>query len=252
MFEMQPPRPLGGDFTTAIMTRVGLDRYMVGSSRLGAVFVGWTGRGITAVRRADGPDDEAAFVNWYRGRTGRRVVRAMELDELARAAQAKVEDSSAPDVPLDLEAATPFERAVLSTVTEIRHGYARPYELIARELERSHAPESVAEILAANPLPLIVPCHRVVSEKSCCHSNYVFGADAQRRLLEAEGLDADAVDRVIARGYRYIENEGWFCLPTCGDVAMHLDRPGFGGLHSLDEARERGLRPCESCRPVAA
>jgi O-6-methylguanine DNA methyltransferase len=252
MSEAQPPRPPGADFTTAIFTRIGVDRYTACSSLLGPVFVGWTARGVAAVRRADAADAEAAFVAWYRERTGRRVVRALEIDAIASAAERRLTDSAAPDVPLDLDAATAFERDVLARVAEIRWGYARPYELLARELDVPCAPQSVADVLARNALPLLVPCHRVVSPDRCCSGSYVFGTPAQEQLLAAEGLDPAAVDRVIARGVRYIENEGWFCLPTCGDIASRIDEAGYVGLRSLAEANARGLRACESCRPIAA
>jgi O-6-methylguanine DNA methyltransferase len=252
MFDPQPPRTLGAEFTTAIFTRIGIDRYQLSDSVLGPVYLGWTARGVSAVRLAGGADDEATFTRWYEQRIGRRIVRAVETDAIARAAQTKLCDLSADDVPLDLETATAFERAVLANVTQIPAGYARPYGLLARDLDESCAPHSVAAVLAQNTVPLLVPCHRAVPEDRCCSTEYVFGAPAQQRLLATEGLDPDAVERVIARGFRYIENDGWFCLPTCGDIASHIDAPGYVGLRSLGEARTRGLRPCESCRPIAA
>jgi methylated-DNA-[protein]-cysteine S-methyltransferase len=252
MFDPQAPRRLGAEFTTAVFGRIGVDRYSVGESVLGPVYLGWSARGVSAVRLAGGPGAEEIFTRWYQQRLGRRVVRAVETDWIARAAQAKLCDPSAADVPLDLQSATPFERAVLANVTQIPPGYARPYELLARELDEPCAPQSIAAVLAQNTVPLLVPCHRVISEDGCCSSEYVFGAPAQQQLLATEGLDPAAVERVIRRGYRYIESDGWFCLPTCGDVASRIDTPGYVGLHSLAEARARGLRPCESCRPVAA
>jgi O-6-methylguanine DNA methyltransferase len=252
MFDPQAPRPPGAEFTTAIFSRIGVDRYSVGDSVLGPVYLGWTARGVSAVRRAGSPDTEEAFTRWYRERIGRRIVRAVETDTIARAAQTKLCDLSAEDVPLDLEAATPFERAVLANVSQIPAGYARPYALLARELDSPCEPHSVAAVLAQNTVPLLIPCHRVIPEDRCCSPEYVFGAPAQQQLLATEGLDPAAIERVIERGFRYIENDGWFCLPTCGDVASRLDTPGFVGLRSLAEARARGLRACESCRPVAA
>jgi O-6-methylguanine DNA methyltransferase len=254
MFDAQPqqaPRPPGADFTTALFARIGLDRYTVGSCVLGAVYLGWSARGVSAVRltAAHGAADE--FADWYHERTGRRIVPAVELDTIARAAQAKLADSSAADVPVDLDLATPLERDVFARVREIRAGYARPCELIARELGAGCTPQSVADVLTNNAVPLLIPCHRVVREDRCC-GGYVFGDDAQQQLLAAEGLDPSAVDRAIERGYRYIENDGWFCLPTCGSIAVHLDAPGYAGLRSLDEVRARGLRACGSCRPLAA
>ncbi|MGD0474177.1 MAG: methylated-DNA--[protein]-cysteine S-methyltransferase [Candidatus Velthaea sp.] len=252
MFDPQAPRQLGAEFTTAIFHRIGVDRYSIGESTLGPVYLGWSARGVSAVRLAGSAEAEAMFTRWYEERMGRRIVRAIETDAIARAAQAKLRDPSADDVPLDLEAATPFERAVLANVAQIPAGYARPYELLARELDESCAAESVAAVLAHNAVPLLVPCHRVIPEDRCCSAEYVFGAPAQQQLLATEGLDPAAVERVIQRGYRYIESDGWFCLPTCGDIASRLDEPGYVGLRSLAEARARGLRACESCRPVAA
>jgi O-6-methylguanine DNA methyltransferase len=252
MSEQQPPREPGADFTTAILSRVGVDRFTACESILGPMLVGWSGRGVAGVRRADSAEAESAFADWYRQRTGRRAVRALEPDAIAHAAQAKLLDPAAPDVPLDLESATRFEEAVLASVARIRFGYARPHALLAADLDEPCAPQAVIDVLAQNALPLLVPCHRVVTEDACCSSHYVFGADAQQQLLAAEGLDAAAVDRVIARGIRYIENDGWFCLPTCGDIASHIDSPGYTGWHSLHDVRARSLRACESCRPIAA
>jgi O-6-methylguanine DNA methyltransferase len=253
MSESLAPRSLGGDFSTAIFARIGVDRYSVGDSLLGPVYLAWTARGVSAVRLAGSSESEESFTRWYWERIGRRIVRAIETDTIARAAQAKLCDPSAEDVPLDLEAATPFERAVLANVTQIPAGYARPYGLLARELDEPCAPHSVAAVLAQNAVPLLVPCHRVVAEDCGCSPEYVFGAPAQQQLLATEGLDPAAVERVIERGFRYIENDGWFCLPTCGDIAAKFEAHGYGvGLRSLAEAQARGLRACESCRPIAA
>jgi O-6-methylguanine DNA methyltransferase len=196
---------------------------------------------------------ESAFAEWYRKRTGRRVVRAIEVDALARAAQTKLRDPDAAEVPLDLGAATDFERAVLANVARIRRGYARPYDLLAHELREPAGTPGIASILADNPVPLLVPCHRVIHAERCCGSEYIFGAPAQRQLLESEGLDPAAIDRVTGRGFRYIGSaDGYFCLPTCGDIAKRVDDPGYFGLHSISEAHAHGLHACESCRPIAA
>ena len=243
---------VGADFTTGIFARIGVDRYTIADCELGPMCVGWSVRGVSAVRRGESPEAQAAFAAWYRERTGRRIVRAVEADAIARAAQAKLRDPQAPDVPLDLESATGFERAVFAEVARIEPGYARPYELIARELKAPPGAPGVDHILAENPVPLLVPCHRVVREDACCGGDYVFGAAAQRRLLESEGLDPVAIDRLVESGIRYIANDGWFCLPTCGNIARHVDEPGYRGLHSLSEAHAQGLHACESCRPVAA
>lgn len=252
MPDIQPPPPVNANFTTAIFTRIGIDRYTVAESALGPVWVGWTSRGVSAVRRAGSAQAEAEFAHWYRERTGRRIVRAVEVDSIAHAAQAKLADAGAADVPLDLESTAAFERTVFAAVARIERGYARPCELLERELREPPGAHTVDAVLAANPVPLFIPCHRVIREDRCCGRDYVFGAQAQGLLLESEGLDPAAIDRVVQLGIRYIASGGWFCLPGCGDIACHVDEPGYEGLHSLSEAHARGLNACESCRPVAA
>ena len=124
-----------------------------------------------------------------------------------------------------------------------------PNHLVARDLSEPCQPQTVADVLARNAVPLLVPCHRVVPEDRCCSTEYVFGAPAQQKLLAAEGLDAAAVERVIERGIRYIENDGWFCLPTCGNIASLIDTPGYVGLHSLSEARKTAFAPAKAVAP---
>lgn len=243
--------PIGPQFTAGIFARIGVDRYTVTASRLGDVCVGWTGRGVSAIRLGASAALETEFVRWYESLTGRPIVRAVELDAIGTVAQTKLR-TDAGDVPLDFTAATALQREVYTRVGGIKFGQARPCELLAGDVGRATDGSTIAAILEQNPIPLLVPCHRVVSANRCVGS-YVFGPDAQRRLLQSEGLDLAAIERVVARGFRYIGcADGSFCLPTCGDVARRVDAPGYLGLHSISEAHEHGLAACESCRPVAA
>jgi O-6-methylguanine DNA methyltransferase len=141
---------------------------------------------------------------------------------------------------------------VLSAAAGISRGHARPYGWVARELGAPDATRAVGNALGRNPVPLLIPCHRITRTDGSV-GGYVFGSDAKRKLLEDEGLNFEAIERVTRRGFRYIGNDdGTFCLPTCGDVAAHLDAPGYRGLRSAEEAHAHGLVPCESCRPIAA
>jgi hypothetical protein len=99
---------------------------------------------------------------------------------------------------------------------------------------------------------LLIPCHRII-RTDCTTGGYVFGSDAKRTLLEGEGLDFAAIETVTRRGFRYIGcDAGWFCLPTCGNVARQIDDPGYMGLRSVEDAHAHGLVPCRLCRPIAA
>ena len=236
------------DFTAKVFAGCGLDRYISAPSALGDVFVVWNATGVSAVRMAD---DERAFEAWYGERFARRCVPAVEIDPIAGAARARLQGDDV-DVPMDLRDCSPFEQRVLRKAAEIRRGSARPYRWLAREVGAPEASRAVGNALGRNPVPLLIPCHRII-RTDFTTGGYVFGSDAKRRLLEDEGLDFAAIASVTRRGFRYIGCEdGSFCLPTCGNVATQIDEPGYVGLRSLEDAHAHGLTPCGQCRPIAA
>jgi O-6-methylguanine DNA methyltransferase len=241
-------RSTSPDFTTKIFSGIGVDRYTGAASALGDVYIAWSARGLSAVRLAGDGD---AFEAWYAERFACRVVPAVEDDSISSAARAKLHGEDV-EVPIDLRDCSPFERRVLAKAAEISAGSARPYAWLARELGTPTATRAVGNALGRNPVPLLVPCHRVI-RTNCSVGGYVFGAATKRELLAQEGVDFDALERITRRGFRYVGcDAGWFCLPTCGDVATHVDEPGYRLLRSAAEAHAHGLKPCGLCRPIAA
>jgi methylated-DNA-[protein]-cysteine S-methyltransferase len=81
-------------------------------------------------------------------------------------------------------AGTPFQRRVWCALRRIPYGQTRSYGDVARVV-RSSA-RAVGRANAANPVCLIVPCHRVVGSDGSL-TGYAFGTDRKRRLLELEG-----------------------------------------------------------------
>ena len=236
------------DFTAKVFAGCGLDRYTNAASALGEVFVAWSATGVSAVRVAA---DEAGFESWYDERFARRCVPAVEIDPIAEAARARLQGEDV-TVPVDLRDCSPFEQRVLHKAAEVARGSARPYGWVARELGSPDAMRAVGNALGRNPVPLLIPCHRII-RTDCTTGGYVFGREAKRKLLENEGLDFDAIEIVTRRGFRYVGcDDGYFCLPTCGNVASRLNTPGFMGLRSVEEAHAHGLAPCSTCRPIAA
>ncbi len=67
------------------------------------------------------------------------------------------------DVPVDLSAAAPFARQVLEAAREIPPGKTKTYGELARSAGRPDAARAVGRIMGSNPIPLIIPCHRVVA-----------------------------------------------------------------------------------------
>jgi methylated-DNA-[protein]-cysteine S-methyltransferase len=66
------------------------------------------------------------------------------------------------DCVLDLSDSTPFQRRVWKATTDIPYGEVRSYKWVAERIGKPSACRAVGHSLAANPLPLIIPCHRVI------------------------------------------------------------------------------------------
>ena len=89
-------------------------------------------------------------------------------------------------VPLDLRG-TPFHRDVWHALLEIPYGEVRSYKEIARAIGRPHAVRAVGRANHHNPVPIIVPCHRVIGSDQTL-TGYGGGLDLKERLLRLEGV----------------------------------------------------------------
>jgi methylated-DNA-[protein]-cysteine S-methyltransferase len=93
------------------------------------------------------------------------------------------------DIALDLERGTPFQRRVWLAVAGIPYGRTRTYGEIAREIGRPKAMRAVGGAVGANPVPLIVPCHRVVAADGLLGGFSAAGGVALKQaMLEIEGI----------------------------------------------------------------
>jgi O-6-methylguanine DNA methyltransferase len=152
----------------------------------------------------------------------------------------------------DLRGLTEFQRAVLLKALEIPRGEVRPYAWIAREIGHPGAVRAVGSALANNPVPLLIPCHRVVRSDGVV-GNYALGREAKQTLLRVEGVDAQELERLALSGVRYYGSDSTrvYCFPTCHHARRITDRHRvpFG---SVEEAAAAGYRPCRVCRPAVA
>jgi O-6-methylguanine DNA methyltransferase len=221
----------------------GTDRMFSCDSPLGEVYVGVSDTGIRLVGRADSPEQ---FAKRYRERFGRLLswgtdTRTRKLAERTAAALA----GKKIDVPVDLSETTPFQRRVLEVVAGIPPGEVRPYVWVAREAGSPKASRAVGTVMANNPLPLLVPCHRVIKNDGTT-GRYAFGAEEKVGLLEAEGV---SVSELSGFPYLATPTTGIVCHATCRN-ARRIRPENRRSFRSVKEATAAGYKPCRVCRPV--
>ena len=226
------------------------DRYAAIDTALGRAFVAWNGSGISWVGQAP---EEATFESRFRAEVGRDIGPANALPaRLARAVSRRLAGDRRVHIPLDLRGHTPFEVAVWMKALQIPRGEVRPYGWVAAEIGKPKAVRAVGTALAHNPVPLVVPCHRVVRSDGTIGQYSMGGPDAKRRVLGSEGLDTALLEAEAARGIRFTGSDTTHivCHPTCRDARRVTERHRVH-FPSLAAAAQAGYRPCKHCRPVS-
>lgn len=93
------------------------------------------------------------------------------------------------DLDVDLSGLTPFQRRVLRATARIPYGDLATYKTVARRAGNEAASRAAGAAVGANPIPIVVPCHRVVASDGTL-GGYAGGLDAKRRLLAIERGEA--------------------------------------------------------------
>jgi methylated-DNA-[protein]-cysteine S-methyltransferase len=221
-----------------------LGHILIGRSELGVSLVEYLGRrtdlGASRLSRAAGveaQEDGAEIEALYR-----------ELLEYLKGDRTRLE------WPLDLRLArSDFHRHVLRATAAVPYGAVTSYAGIASEIGKPAATRAVAQALRWNPLPIVVPCHRIIGTSGALTGYAGNQTGLKQHLLAVEGIRAVGArgDSRVARDalYHYDRNEQHeYCLPTCGDIAKRpIGRVTL--LASRDVAGALGLVPCTACRP---
>jgi O-6-methylguanine DNA methyltransferase len=233
----------------AALVAVGLaDDYTWIDSPLGRLRVAWNARGVSAV---DGSDDDRSFERAFLARTGRRAERASGLPpRLAGAIERRLAGDRTARIELDLRGSSAFEQAVWQKALEIPRGEVRPYGWIAAEIGRPRAVRAVGTALGHNPVPLIVPCHRVVRTDGHIGQYSLGGPRNKRTILATEGADPDSLEELARRGIRFVGSDTTriYCLPTCRH-ARRVSPSHEVRFRSATESEAAGYRACKVCRP---
>ena len=152
-----------------------------------------------------------------------------------------------------LDSLPPFQQQVLRATSRIPRGEVRPYQWVAREAGTALAVRAAGTALGHNPVPFLVPCHRVVrSDWSLGKYSAAGGPRTKLAVLRWEGC---SIERLLAAEAAHAAvvgdlGAGEFCLPVCPRVEQiaPAERRDF---RRLEDAVGAGLRPCDHCRPVS-
>lgn len=167
--------------------------YQLFPTRLGSVAIGWTTNGVAILLlpEVDETKTNARLLNRAPGAIkAEPPAFAMEaIERLRRLLLGENVDLSS--VPLDYDT-TPFKRRVYDLSRRIPVGRTRTYGELAIDAEAPGAARAVGQAMATNPLPLLIPCHRVVaSDGRLCGFSAPGGLVTKKTLLAIERGERD-------------------------------------------------------------
>lgn len=159
--------------------------YRTVDSPVGPLLLAATDQGL--VRVAYAREDHDAVLQQLADKVSPRILRApARLDAAARQLGEYFTGARRTfDLPLDWRLAAGFRGTVLQHLPEIRYGQTASYATVAALAGSPKAVRAVGTACAKNPLPVVVPCHRVVRSDGAM-GGYLGGAEAKRLLLDLE------------------------------------------------------------------
>jgi methylated-DNA-[protein]-cysteine S-methyltransferase len=178
---LQPPTLTGGDLS-----------YLVEDTAIGPMLLAVRpdGRLVTSTFVAADGSAEAALDRLARTVSPRVLRGGRTLDPVRRElAEYLAGRRRRIDVPVDPVLATPFQREVLVRLTDVDYGQRISYGQLASAIGRPSAARAVGAALGANPLCVVLPCHRVVAASGAL-TGYAGGLEAKRLLLDLESRAA--------------------------------------------------------------
>ncbi len=160
-------------------------RFAIGACSLGAILVAQSDKGVCAIALGDDPEVLVRDLQ-DRFRTARLIGADAAFEAHVAQVVACVEDpQQGLNLPLDIRG-TAFQQKVWRALQAVRPGETRSYQDLAQAIGAPKAMRAVAGACAANPLAVVIPCHRVVRQDGQL-SGYRWGVERKRALLLREG-----------------------------------------------------------------
>ena len=159
--------------------------YDLAETPIGTLLVATTERGLCRISFDPQPDREA---EWLADAFGVKVLRAAKpIDPVRRQLDEYFEGTRTSfELPLDLRQSAPFSRDVLQHLAKVPYGQLTTYGALARAADRPQAARAVGTVMNRNPIPIVLPCHRVVGANGSL-VGYGGGLERKEKLLKLEG-----------------------------------------------------------------
>jgi len=168
--------------------------WLLFDTSIGACGVSWNDAGLSSLQLPEEREDATRSRLLVRSGAGGPMATAESVPGWVRDAIARVRDHLAGKpqdlarVPLDLSGQTPFVRKVLRAARAIPTGRTTTYGKLAAAVGSPGASRAVGRVMATNPWPVIIPCHRVVAASGGTGGFSAYGGLATKeRILQIEG-----------------------------------------------------------------
>jgi methylated-DNA-[protein]-cysteine S-methyltransferase len=174
-------------------------RYTVFATRLGAVGIAWSDRGITRLQLPEA--SRSVTERRLRGRS--QAAEAGEPPAQVRQAISQIErylEGDATDfsaIELDLAGVGALHQEIYRALQRVGWGATTTYGALARQVGHPDASRAVGQAMGRNPVPIIIPCHRVLASNGKLGGFSAFGGgETKQRLLALEGVHPAAAPRL--------------------------------------------------------
>jgi methylated-DNA-[protein]-cysteine S-methyltransferase len=163
--------------------------YALVDSPVGTLVAAATPRGLAALSYEDHSGGADAVLDWLSAKLSPRMLEApARLDDVRRELDEYFEGRRRDfDLPIDWTLTSPFGRRILEATAAIPFGRVGTYGEMAAKAGNPKASRAAGRALGANPIPIVVPCHRVIGASGRL-TGYTGGLDRKVALLELEGI----------------------------------------------------------------